>query len=56
MTGYLAAPLAFPDSSPDGFTMLADEPQFDPARHLQIEYPTDVLSLADLGYSEQETC
>ena len=54
MTGYLAAPLAFPDSSPNGFTMLEGEPQFDPARHLQIEYPTDVLSLADLGYSEQE--
>ena len=54
MTGYLAAPLAFPDSSPRGFTMLEDEPQFDPVRHLQIEYPTDVLSLAELGYSDEE--
>ncbi|EET49499.1 hypothetical protein [Thalassobium sp. R2A62] len=46
----LANPLPFPTKMPETFEPLANEPIFDPAKHLQIEMPEDVLSLADLGY------
>ena len=44
----------FPDTQPPGYEWFADEPVFDPARHLQLEAPTDIVLLADLGYSEEE--
>ena len=50
--GYLATPLPFPTQQPDGFPLMSGGPTFDPAKHLQIEYPTDVLSLHDLGYDD----
>lgn len=42
------------DILPDGFAPLAHEPQFDPAKHLQLEAPDTIYSLADLGYSKDE--
>ena len=54
MTRYLAEPLPFPATAPEGFERLDNEPEFDPAKHLQIEMPSDVLSLADLGYGAAE--
>ncbi len=54
MSEILAKELAFPAVHPDGFPKLTDEPQFDPAKHLQIEAPESVLSLKDLGYSDAE--
>ena len=54
MNAYLARPLAFPDVLPKGFAPLEREPVFDPAKHLQIERPQEVLNLAQLGYSAQE--
>ena len=54
MSTYLADPLPFPASVPDGFTPLLNEPVFDAAKHLQIEMPDEIYSLADLGYSEAE--
>ncbi|MEM9358795.1 MAG: hypothetical protein AAGB04_21650 [Pseudomonadota bacterium] len=53
MTQGLAAPLEFPVPHPAGFPTLASEPVFDPSRHLTIEKPDQVISLAELGYSEQ---
>ena len=44
----------FPDTQPPGYEWFVDEPVFDPARHLQLEAPTDIVLLADLGYSEEE--
>lgn len=54
MNKYLADPLPFPATAPQGFERLDNEPEFDPAKHLQIEMPSDVLSLGDLGYSASE--
>ena len=50
----LARTLPFPDSLPEGFEPLASEPEFDPARHLSIERPDEVLTLHDLGYTDAE--
>lgn len=54
MKPHLARPLDFPAITPEGFPPLKNEPVFDPARHLQIETPDEVLSLRDLGYSDDE--
>ncbi len=54
MSEYLAKPLAFPQTMPAGYTALEDEPRFDPERHLQIEMPERVISLAEFGYSDDE--
>ncbi len=44
----------FPATQPPGYEWLADEPVFDPARHLQLEEPDSIAMLADLGYTEAE--
>ena len=44
----------FPDSQPQGYAWFADEPIFDPGRHLQLEVPNSITMLADLGYAEAE--
>lgn len=54
MTIYSAEPLPFPSKQPDGFPMLETEPVFDPAKHLAIEMPKTVTSLAKLGYSADD--
>lgn len=46
--------LAFPDARPPGYAPLEREPDFDPARHLALEMPETVMSLADLGYGAEE--
>ena len=38
---------------PDGFEALKDEPSFNPARHLALEMPEVIESLADFGYDEE---
>ena len=32
--------------------LIVDDPVFNPAIHLCLEYPQDILTLADLGYNE----
>lgn len=54
MARYLATQLPFPAILPDGFSSLPSEPVFDEAKHLQIEMPEKVYSLADLGYSKED--
>ena len=53
MKPYLANPLEFPAAPPAGFPPLADEPAFDPVRHLQVERPDTIIPLSDLGYSDE---
>lgn len=45
-----AVAVPFPDHLPDGYEWLDGEPRFDPALHLQLEMPDEILMLADLGY------
>ncbi len=47
--------MPFPDGLPPGFEPLADEPAFDPDRHLDLEEPDDVTTLTDLGYTDDDT-
>ena len=47
-----AQALPFPNVPPSGFPMLDREPDFDAARHLQIERPEEVRGLSALGYDE----
>jgi hypothetical protein len=47
----LADPLSFPQELPPTYELLADEPAFDPARHLALAPPRQVWRLADLGYT-----
>ena len=46
--------MPFPTESPDGYVWFDDEPAFDPQRHLHLQQPDDVLTLADLGYTPDE--
>jgi len=48
----LADAETFPKTLPQGFLPIDGEPEFDPARHLQLEMPALVWSLQDLGYSD----
>ena len=50
----LAHPLAFPSVHPSGYAPLEGEPEFDPARHLALEVPAEIISLEDLGYREED--
>src|SRR5579872_5689492 len=49
-----ADPLAFPRDFPPQYKSGHDEPTFDPQRHLALEAPMQVWSLADLGYTAAE--
>ena len=44
----------FPATQPAGYEWFDGEPEFDPDRHLQLDHPTEVVMLADLGYDEAE--
>lgn len=48
----LIPPPPFPSDKPDAYRRLDGEPPFDAARHLALEKPENVLSLADLGYGD----
>ena len=42
----------FPDAQPE-FESIADDPVFNPAIHLALEIPEEILTLKDLGYGEE---
>ncbi len=44
----------FPNTQPAGYEWFEDEPVFDPERHLQLEEPSEVVTLAELGYDRSE--
>lgn len=50
----MAVAVPFPSVQPPGYTWLDAEPTFDPDLHLALEEPEEVISLAELGYSEAE--
>ena len=51
----ISLPPPFPDTAPEGFPAIdpALDTDFDPAIHLALEIPTEIYSLADLGYDGQ---
>jgi len=49
----IAAPIGFPNRVPDSYPRLAGEPRFDAARHLALEPPVSVMTLADFGYDAE---
>ncbi|EDQ92913.1 uncharacterized protein MONBRDRAFT_30851 [Monosiga brevicollis MX1] len=51
---HLAAPCFQFDTCPDGFALIEDDIEFDPAVHLQLEMPEQIKSLTELGYSDEE--
>lgn len=53
-TACMGIAVPFPDTQPPGYEWLADEPAFDPARHLQLESPDEIVMLTELGYDETE--
>ncbi len=50
----MSVAVPFPTELPTGYEFDDDEPRFDPARHLQLEMPTDLVMLTDLGYRPDE--
>ncbi|MGB3734392.1 MAG: hypothetical protein WA964_05515, partial [Ilumatobacter sp.] len=44
----------FPDETPPGYEWLEHEPIFDPAVHLDLQIPTEIVTLTDLGYTSDE--
>jgi len=50
----LSVAVPFPQVRPDGYEWLGDEPAFDPTLHLDIQAPTGVTMLTDLGYRLDE--
>lgn len=51
-TAHVAVP--FPEHPPAGYRWLAGEPPFDPDRHLALEPPAEVVTLAEFGYPDAE--
>ena len=50
----MSTAVPFPTSQPPGFSWLDDEPVFESERHLTIEPPSEIITLADLGYADEE--
>jgi len=50
----LNTPINFPNTLPDGYHYIDNEPTYDPNIHLALEFPKDSHNLHDLGYSQEE--
>lgn len=50
----LANELLFPEHSPKNYGYLSDEPTYDAARHLALEKPTELWTLGDFGYNDEQ--
>ncbi len=48
----LANPPIFPTHLPAGYECFADETTYDPDQHLALEWPEQILTLAEFGYDE----
>ena len=44
----------FPEKLPYGYKCLSEEPIFDPLKHLSLQFPSEMFSLEDLGYTPEE--
>ena len=52
--GWVTLAVSFPDELPRGYSWIADEPTFDPSVHLQLEPPSSITTLTELGYSDED--
>ena len=50
----LAETAHFPTTLPPGFSFVEGEPEFDASKHLALEMPEQVVTMADIGYSEEQ--
>ncbi len=50
----MAQTLKFPSQRPPEYIKLEGEPEFDAAKHLQLEQPESLKTLTDLGYSSKD--
>lgn len=50
----LNTPINFPNTLPDGYHYIDNEPTYDSNIHLALEFPKDSHNLHDLGYSQEE--
>ena len=50
----LNTPINFPNTLPDGYHYIDNEPTYDSNIHLALEFPKDSHNLYDLGYSQEE--
>ncbi len=50
----MAIAVPFPQVTPPGYQRIADDPPFDPDRHLALDDPAEVILLTDLGYDEAD--
>lgn len=50
----LNTPINFPNTLPDGYHYIENEPTYDSNIHLALEFPKDSHNLHDLGYSQEE--
>lgn len=50
----LNTPINFPNTLPEGYNYLEDEPAYDSNIHLELELPKKSLSLSDLGYTKDQ--
>jgi hypothetical protein len=50
----MSTALPFPATQPPGFEWLDSEPTFDVSRHLKLEAPERIVTLAELGYDRNE--
>lgn len=47
-------PFDLNNNIPQGYPLLANEPYFDPNKDLQLEKPTKVTLLEEVGYSKED--
>ena len=50
----LNTPINFPNTLPDGYHYIDNEPNYDPNIHLALEFPKHSHNLHDLGYSQED--
>jgi hypothetical protein len=50
----LAERAHFPTTLPPGFLYVEGEPEFDAAKHLALEEPEQIITMADIGYAEEQ--
>ena len=50
----LNTPINFPNTLPDGYHYIENEPTYDSNIHLALEFPKDSHTLHELGYSQEE--
>lgn len=50
----LSDPIPFPKFQPEGFVHIEEPYQFDPDKHLALDFPDEIRTLDELGYTKKE--